>query len=94
MPLTAKNCGSSPALVAAGVDIVKLPVAGHSCRQRPRCREGCGRSWRPDNLLVIKLDITRPLDAQAAVAATMARFGRIDVWSITQATSSLVSSGN
>lgn len=32
-----------------------------------------------ENLLVLKLDITRPDDAEAAVAATLERFGRIDV---------------
>src|SRR5215210_2675810 len=32
-----------------------------------------------DNLLSIKLDVTRPQDAQAAVEAAVARFGRIDV---------------
>ena len=32
-----------------------------------------------DNLLAIKLDVTRPQDAQAAVEAAVAKFGRIDV---------------
>ncbi|CAN7614387.1 SDR family oxidoreductase [Pseudorhodoferax sp. LjRoot39] len=32
-----------------------------------------------DSLLAVRLDITRPEDAQAAVAAGVARFGRIDV---------------
>jgi NAD(P)-dependent dehydrogenase (short-subunit alcohol dehydrogenase family) len=32
-----------------------------------------------DNVLAIKLDVTRPEDAQAAVAAAVGRFGRIDV---------------
>ena len=32
-----------------------------------------------DNLLALKLDVTRPEDAQAAVEATVAKFGRIDV---------------
>ena len=32
-----------------------------------------------DNLLVIKLDVTRPPDAEAAVAAAIARFGRVDI---------------
>jgi NAD(P)-dependent dehydrogenase (short-subunit alcohol dehydrogenase family) len=32
-----------------------------------------------DNLLAIKLDVTRPQDAQAAVEAAVGRFGRIDV---------------
>jgi NAD(P)-dependent dehydrogenase (short-subunit alcohol dehydrogenase family) len=32
-----------------------------------------------DKLLAIKLDVTRPRDAQAAVEAAVARFGRIDI---------------
>jgi len=32
-----------------------------------------------DNVLAIKLDVTNPQDAQAAVEATVGRFGRIDV---------------
>ena len=32
-----------------------------------------------DKLLAIKLDVTRPQDAQAAVDAAVARFGRIDI---------------
>jgi NAD(P)-dependent dehydrogenase (short-subunit alcohol dehydrogenase family) len=32
-----------------------------------------------DNLLTIKLDVTRPLDAKAAVEAAVAKFGRLDV---------------
>src|SRR5579863_3427734 len=34
---------------------------------------------RHDDLLAIKLDVTSPGDAQAAVAATCAKFGRIDI---------------
>ena len=32
-----------------------------------------------DNLLAIKLDVTRPQDAQVAVEAAVAKFGRIDI---------------
>src|SRR6266508_3368539 len=32
-----------------------------------------------DDLLVVKLDVTDPADAQAAVQAAVERFGRIDV---------------
>ena len=32
-----------------------------------------------DNLLVVKLDITKPTDAEAAVKATIEKFGRVDV---------------
>src|SRR5256712_12251678 len=34
---------------------------------------------KADDLLVVKLDITSPDDAEAAVAAAVERFGRIDV---------------
>jgi NAD(P)-dependent dehydrogenase (short-subunit alcohol dehydrogenase family) len=34
---------------------------------------------RHDDLLCVKLDVTRPEDAQAAVGAAMGKFGRIDV---------------
>jgi NAD(P)-dependent dehydrogenase (short-subunit alcohol dehydrogenase family) len=33
----------------------------------------------PDRVAVLPLDITRPGDAEAAIAATLSRFGRIDV---------------
>jgi len=33
----------------------------------------------PDRVLALALDVTRPGDAQAAIAAAVARFGRIDV---------------
>jgi len=32
-----------------------------------------------DDLLVVKLDVTQPADAEVAIAATVARFGRLDV---------------
>src|SRR6478672_344703 len=38
-----------------------------------------GAAGQADDLLVVKLDITSPEDAQAAVQATVQRFGRIDV---------------
>jgi NAD(P)-dependent dehydrogenase (short-subunit alcohol dehydrogenase family) len=38
-----------------------------------------GAAGQADDLLVVKLDITSPEDAQAAVQAAVQRFGRIDV---------------
>ena len=32
-----------------------------------------------DNLLIVKLDVTKPADAEAAVNAAIEKFGRIDV---------------
>lgn len=51
------------ALVATGRDTTRL----------------AGLLGNSDNLLTAKLDITSPTDAQAAVQAAVARFGRIDV---------------
>lgn len=64
-----------------GVDIAKSALAaGHSVvatgRDATRVAAALGDH---DNLLAIKLDVTRPSDAQAAVEAAVARFGRIDV---------------
>jgi NAD(P)-dependent dehydrogenase (short-subunit alcohol dehydrogenase family) len=64
-----------------GVDIAKAALAaGHSVaatgRDAARVAVAVGDH---DNLLVIKLDVTRPEDARAAVEATVARFGRIDI---------------
>jgi NAD(P)-dependent dehydrogenase (short-subunit alcohol dehydrogenase family) len=50
-------------VVATGRDVVKVTAA----------------LGRHDHLLTLKLDVTRPQDAQAVVEATVARFGRIDV---------------
>ena len=64
-----------------GVDIAKAAlVAGHSVvatgRDPGKVATALGES---DNLLTLKLDITSAEDAQAAVAAAIARFGTIDV---------------
>jgi NAD(P)-dependent dehydrogenase (short-subunit alcohol dehydrogenase family) len=64
-----------------GVDIAKAALAaGHAVvatgRNTSAVREAVGDA---DNLMVVKLDITRPEDAKAAVAAAVERFGRIDV---------------
>ncbi len=64
-----------------GVDIAKAALAaGHSVvatgRDPGKVAAALGES---DNLLTVKLDITSAEDAQAAVAAAIARFGAIDV---------------
>jgi NAD(P)-dependent dehydrogenase (short-subunit alcohol dehydrogenase family) len=64
-----------------GVDIAKAAlVAGHDVvatgRDAARVAAAVGDH---DNVLVIKLDVTRPPDAEAAVAAGVATFGRIDI---------------
>jgi NAD(P)-dependent dehydrogenase (short-subunit alcohol dehydrogenase family) len=65
-----------------GVDIAKAGLAAGNAvvatGRRPEAVEqalGGGQ----DDLLVVKLDITSPADAQAAVQAADERFGRIDV---------------
>jgi len=64
-----------------GVDIAKAALrAGHSVvatgRDAAKVAAAVGKFY---NLLAIKLDVTRPQDAQAAVKAAVAKFGRIDV---------------
>jgi len=64
-----------------GVDIVKAVLAaGHAVvatgRDAAKVAAAVGDH---DSLLAIKLDVTRPQDAQKAVEATVAKFGRIDV---------------
>ena len=64
-----------------GLDITKAALAaGHAVvatgRNPERVAQAIGAT---DNLLVVKLDVTRPADAQAAVQATVERFGRLDV---------------
>ncbi|GAB3867065.1 oxidoreductase [Hymenobacter segetis] len=64
-----------------GVDIAKAALAaGHavvaSGRNPAKVAQALGTA---DNLLVVKLDITQPADATAAVAAAIERFGRLDV---------------
>src|SRR5437867_6183978 len=45
-------------------------------RNPDRVAKAIGQS---DNLLVVTLDVTKPADADAAVKATLDRFGRLDV---------------
>jgi NAD(P)-dependent dehydrogenase (short-subunit alcohol dehydrogenase family) len=64
-----------------GVDITKAALAaGHAVvatgRNPQRVSAALGAQ---DDLLVVKLDVTDPADAQAAVTAAVERFGRIDV---------------
>ena len=64
-----------------GVHIAKAVLAsGHAVvatgRDRAKVAAAVGDH---DSLLAIKLDVTRPQDAQAAVAAAVVKFGRIDV---------------
>jgi NAD(P)-dependent dehydrogenase (short-subunit alcohol dehydrogenase family) len=64
-----------------GVDIAKAALAaGHavvaSGRNPERVSAAIGAH---DDLLAVKLDVTDPTDAQAAVQAAVERFGRIDV---------------
>jgi len=64
-----------------GVDIARAVLAaGHAVvgtgRDAAKVTAAVGDH---DNLLAIKLDVTRPQDAQEAVEAAVAKFGRIDV---------------
>lgn len=64
-----------------GVDFAKAALAAGNAvvatgRNTDAVSEAVGRA---DDLLVVKLDITSPADAQAAVQAAVDRFGRIDV---------------
>jgi NAD(P)-dependent dehydrogenase (short-subunit alcohol dehydrogenase family) len=64
-----------------GVDIVKAALAaGYAVVATGRNRDAVAKVLgEADDLLVVKLDVTRPEDAQAAVAAAVNRFGHIDV---------------
>src|SRR5215212_7787751 len=64
-----------------GLDIVKAALAaGHAVVATGRDTDAvAGVLGEADQLLVVKLDVTRPEDATAAVAAAVGRFGRIDV---------------
>jgi NAD(P)-dependent dehydrogenase (short-subunit alcohol dehydrogenase family) len=64
-----------------GVDIVKAALAaGHAVVATGRNTEAVAKAvGETDQLLVVKLDVTRAEDAKAAVAAAVERFGRIDV---------------
>jgi len=64
-----------------GVDIAKAALAAGNAvvatgRNPDAVAEAVGAA---DNLLAVKLDVTSPADAEAAVQAAVDRFGRIDV---------------
>ena len=64
-----------------GVDIAKAALAaGHAVVATGRNPERVSAALGAhDDLLAVKLDVTDPTDAQAAVTAAVERFGRIDV---------------
>jgi len=64
-----------------GVDIAKAALAiGHAVVATGRdAAKAAGAVGNHDDLLATTLDVTRPEDAQAAVEAAVANFGRIDV---------------
>jgi NAD(P)-dependent dehydrogenase (short-subunit alcohol dehydrogenase family) len=64
-----------------GVDIAKAALtAGHAVIATGRNPEKVTAAvGEHDDLLAVKLDVTDPVDAEAAVAAGVDRFGRVDV---------------
>jgi NAD(P)-dependent dehydrogenase (short-subunit alcohol dehydrogenase family) len=64
-----------------GVDIAKAALAaGHAVVASARNTDTVTAALGQDeDLLAVKLDVTDPADAQAAVTAAVERFGRIDV---------------
>jgi len=64
-----------------GADIARAALgAGHAVVASGRHAQKIASTLvADDNLLVLTLDVTRPADAQAAVDAALAKFGRIDV---------------
>src|SRR4028118_1988371 len=64
-----------------GVDIAKGALAaGNAVVATGRNTDVVAKAvGEAEDLLVVKLDITSPADAQAAVQAAVERFGRIDV---------------
>src|ERR1700683_1146146 len=64
-----------------GVDIAKAALAaGYEVvatgRSTDKVADALGQSA---NLLIVKLDITRPAEAESAVKAAVEKFGRVDV---------------
>jgi NAD(P)-dependent dehydrogenase (short-subunit alcohol dehydrogenase family) len=64
-----------------GVDFVQAALAaGHQVVATGRSPEAVARAaGQANNLLIVRLDITNPTDAEAAVQAALERFERIDV---------------
>jgi NAD(P)-dependent dehydrogenase (short-subunit alcohol dehydrogenase family) len=64
-----------------GVDITKAALAaGHKVIATGRNTHSVAKALgEAANLLIVKLDVTKPADAQAAVSAAVEKFGKIDV---------------
>jgi NAD(P)-dependent dehydrogenase (short-subunit alcohol dehydrogenase family) len=64
-----------------GVDITRGALAaGHAVTATGRNPDAVSKAiGESDDLLAVKLDVTNPADAEAAVQAAVERFGRIDV---------------
>lgn len=64
-----------------GVDITKAALAaGHKVVATGRDTDNVAKAiGEADNLLIVKLDVTKSTDAEAAVKAAVEKFGRIDV---------------
>jgi len=64
-----------------GVDFARVALAaGNAVVATGRNTDAVAKAvGQADNLLVVKLDVTSPADAKAAVQATVDHFGRIDV---------------
>ena len=64
-----------------GVDFAKAALAaGHAVVASGRDRDAVSKAVGPsDDLLAVRLDVTKRADAEAAVRAAVDRFGRIDV---------------
>ncbi|QHV96655.1 SDR family oxidoreductase [Spirosoma endbachense] len=64
-----------------GVDIAKAALAvGHKVVATGRTIENVAKELGEDeNLFIVKLDVTKQTDAEAAVKAAVEKFGRIDV---------------
>ena len=64
-----------------GVDITKAALAaGHKVVATGRNTDSVAKALgEAENLLIVKLDVTKQADAEAAVNAAVEKFGRIDV---------------
>jgi NAD(P)-dependent dehydrogenase (short-subunit alcohol dehydrogenase family) len=64
-----------------GVDITKAALAaGHKVVATGRNTDSVAKALgEAENLLIVKLDVTKPADAEAAVNAAVEKWGRIDV---------------
>src|SRR6266849_2762530 len=64
-----------------GVDFAKAALAaGHAVVASGRDRDAVSKAGgQSDDLMAVKLDVTKRADAEAAVRAAVDRFGRIDV---------------